>query len=219
MICALHLLVGRVLITRKSAPAMSTKTGLALILLATIYALHAEPTQAQSYQVFVAARGSDSNPCTIAAPCLTFQHAHDTVRAWGEVYVLDPADYGELQITKAINIQGHGFARSPNVTIRAAAADEINLYGLVIAEPAGFGIRFASGSSLVVANCVIRNQSTGLHFQADATSAPQTLFVSNSYFTDNGWEGIVITKKKLGRRHRRHRAGRVLRPAGRSQCG
>jgi len=68
------------------------------------------PTQAQT-RVFVAAQGLDSNPCTFAAPCRTFQHAHDVVAAAGEIDVLDPAGYGALTINKAISIQGHGFGR------------------------------------------------------------------------------------------------------------
>ena len=27
-------------------------------------------------------QGSDSNPCTVAAPCRTFQRAHERARAW-----------------------------------------------------------------------------------------------------------------------------------------
>src|SRR5262245_61816233 len=73
------------------------------------FALHAAPGQAQS-RVFVAAQGNDANPCTFALPCRTFQHAHDVVAANGEIDVLDPAGYGALIISKAISIQGHGFA-------------------------------------------------------------------------------------------------------------
>src|SRR5262245_62480867 len=65
---------------------------------------------AQPVRVFVAAQGSDANPCTFAQPCRTFQHAHDVVAAGGEIDVLDPAGYGALTIGKAISIQGHGFA-------------------------------------------------------------------------------------------------------------
>src|SRR5215472_17792091 len=72
--------------------------------------LNAAPAQTQPARVFVAAQGSDSNPCTFAAPCRGFQHAHDTVAANGEIDVLDPAGYGALTINKSISIQGHGYA-------------------------------------------------------------------------------------------------------------
>src|SRR5262245_66228847 len=91
------------------------------------FALHAAPAQAQS-RVFVAAQGLDSNPCTFAQPCRSFQKAHDTVVAGGEIDVLDPAGYGAVLITKAISIQGHGFAglavpSGDGITVNALAND------------------------------------------------------------------------------------------------
>jgi hypothetical protein len=53
---------------------------LVMALLAVI-SLSLAPAQAQPAKVFVAAQGSDSNPCTLAQPCLSFQDAHDTVKA------------------------------------------------------------------------------------------------------------------------------------------
>jgi hypothetical protein len=50
--------------------------------------------QAQLSRVFVSGHGEDTNPCNLAAPCRTFQHAHDTVAAGGEIAVLDTAGYG-----------------------------------------------------------------------------------------------------------------------------
>src|SRR5690349_9687173 len=68
------------------------------------------PAQAQSNRTFVSGRGFDSNPCSLAAPCRTFQRAHDQTNAGGEIDVLDPGGYGAVTITKAISIQAHGFA-------------------------------------------------------------------------------------------------------------
>ena len=135
-----------------------TKSSLFLAVLATSLGsmLCALPAQAQ--RVFVAAQGSDGNPCTFAAPCRTFQHAHDTVAAGGEIDVLDPAGYGALTITKAISIQGHGFsgitvASGDNgITINAGSTDKVTLNGLLI-EGGGIGLNgivFNSGASLTV---------------------------------------------------------------------
>src|SRR5262245_36310079 len=105
-------------------------------------ALYVEPAHAQ--RVFVAAQGSDTNACTFAAPCRTFQKAHDTLAAGGEINVLDPAGYGSVGINKSISIQGHGFAGisatsgAIGITIDAGASDKINLNGLII-EGAGVG--------------------------------------------------------------------------------
>src|SRR5262245_55740375 len=87
-----------------------SRTGFhASVLAAMLASSFALPAQAQPARVFLAALGSDSNPCTFAAPCRTFQHGHDTVAAGGEIDVLDPAGYGALIISKSISIQGHGF--------------------------------------------------------------------------------------------------------------
>jgi hypothetical protein len=163
------------------------------------------PAQAQT-RVFVAAQGSDANPCSFALPCRTFQHAHDTVTAGGEIDVLDPAGYGALTITKAISIQGHGFSGvsvaggGTGIAINAGATDAISLNGLII-EGSGsgtFGVVFNSGRSLVVENCVVRNLTTGgLQFLSNSTSL-QTLAVSKSYFSDIATDAMLVQAKSSG---------------------
>jgi hypothetical protein len=176
-----------------------TRTSLVLAALAIALAgsLSAMPAQAQ--RVFVAAQGSDGNPCSFALPCRTFQHAHDVVPAGGEIDVLDPAGYGALTITKAISIQGHGFSGisvgngAVGIKINAGTTDAVSLNGLLM-EGSGVGhqgILFLAGKSLVVENCVIRNIiGEGLRFNSPAAN-PASLSVSNSYFTDNQ-DGLFI---------------------------
>jgi hypothetical protein len=168
---------------------------------AALLALNLIPNSAQAQtRVFVAAQGSDSNSCSFALPCRTFQHAHDTVAAGGEIDVLDPAGYGALTITKSISIQGHGFSGisvapgGNGIMVNAGATDRISLNGLLVEGGAvgGFGIFFNSGGTLVVENCVVRNfATTGLLFRSSASTL-QTLGVSNSYFTDNAG-GVVVS--------------------------
>jgi hypothetical protein len=178
----------------------------ALAFAAIVFAcvLNADPAQAQ-VRVFVAATGSDSNPCTFTSPCRTFQHAHDTVAANGEINALDPAGYGPLTITKPISIQGHGFAEIsvPNggtgITISAGFGDIISLRGLILDGTGGgtLGILFDTALSLTVVDCVARNMITdGLRFVSNATTT-QSLAVSNSYFTDNNI-GIQIRTANSG---------------------
>jgi hypothetical protein len=58
------------------------------------------------------------------------------------------------------------------------------------------GIVFNSGAFLTVENCVVRNvTSDGLDFFATGTAA---LAVANSYFSDNGLEGIFIQAHSSG---------------------
>src|ERR1051326_167766 len=157
----------------------------ALVILATLLtgALIGSPAMAQT-RVFVAAQGADSNPCTFAAPCRTFQHAHDVVAAGGEIDVLDPAGYGAVTINKAISIQGHGFAGvsfagGTAITISAGATDNINLRGLLIDGVSGGqdGIDFFSGASLNVQDCAIRSaHGSGIRF---SSSTPSALAIAN----------------------------------------
>jgi hypothetical protein len=179
-----------------------TRTTLAFAVLAVALASTLSALPAQAQRAFVGAQGSDSNPCTFALPCRTFQHAHDTVAAGGEIDVLDPAGYGAVTVTKAISIQGHGFAgisvtaagTATGITIAAGANDAVHLNGLLIdGSGAGHvGISFGSGRSLVVESCVVRNMTQdGLRMSSNATTL-ETLSVADSYFADNGANGVFI---------------------------
>src|SRR5690242_4814983 len=147
------------------------------------------PAHALPARVFVSGTGSDSNACTFLAPCRTFQHAHDSVAAGGEIDVLTPAGYGPLTITQAISIQGHGFsgisAPSGNaITINAGASDKINLRGLLI-DGVGTGTAGISCNNLVgslnIQDSLIRNTQLGIDFEPSGSSA---LFVSDTVVSD-----------------------------------
>jgi hypothetical protein len=186
--------------TRFSCAAFATAFAIASFV-APAHATGPAPTR-----VFVAAQGSDSNPCTFALPCRTFQHAHDTVAAGGEIDVLDPAGYGALTISKAISIQGHGFAGisvasgANGITISALTSDDVTLNGLLIegSGVGGAGIVLNSARALVIENCVVRSLAgDGLDF-ISTTADPQTLTVSNSYFTNSAGYGIMVETKSTG---------------------
>jgi hypothetical protein len=159
-------------------------------------------------RVFVSGSGSDANTCALAKPCRTFQHAHDVVLANGEIYALDPAGYGPVTITKAISIQGQGYAgitgsTANGVTINAGPSDQINLRGLLI-DGGGTGnkagIQFNTGASLNVQDSIIRNfccgtNASGVLFLAQASSS---LFVSNTVISDNNDSGIWAVPSGTG---------------------
>jgi hypothetical protein len=153
------------------------------------------PAQAQS-RVFVAAQGSDGNPCSFAAPCRTFQHAHDVVSANGEINVLDPAGYGTLTISKSISIQGHGFAgitatSATGIMINAAVGDVINLRGLIIdgAGTGSSGVWLAAAGTLNIQDCVVRNfTDAGITL---FSSSSVNIAVANTTVSDNR-DGIFV---------------------------
>jgi len=158
-----------------------------------------QPAPAEAQRVFVAAQGSDGNPCTFAMPCRTFQHAHDTVAAGGEIDVLDPAGYGVLTIGKAISIQGHGFAAisAPSgqnaITISATPGSKVSLNGLLL-DGGGVGnegISSTSAGELEILNCVVRNFSfRGI--QVLLTSGAVALTVASTLVAGNASNGIDL---------------------------
>jgi hypothetical protein len=176
---------------------MIKSSHIAAVVIAFSCSLHAYPAQAQ--RVFVSATGSDSNPCSFASPCRSFQHAHDTAPAGGEIDVLDPAGYGPLTITKPISIQGHGFSGisvasgATGITINASSTAAVSLNGLLIegGGVGGTGIVFNTGQSLAIENCVIRNLiAGGVDFIPTVSSA---LAVSNTFIADSGaYAGILV---------------------------
>jgi hypothetical protein len=172
---------------------------------ASVLALGLAATSADAQnRVFVGRNGDDANPCTVVAPCRTFQRAHDVVAANGEIDVLDPAGYSKLIITKAISIQGHAFAgiistSGDAITINAGVNDKINLRGLHIdgVGTGAYGIHFNSGASLNVQDCLIRNFANGLVFAPSnalhtATLTTVHFSMSNSLVSDSAGFGIAI---------------------------
>src|SRR6516162_9322601 len=102
--------------------------------------LFAAPATAQRARTFVASFGNDSNPCTFASPCKTFQHAIDAVLAGGEVTAIDSAGFGPITITRAVTITsptgieaGIVPAAGGNaITINAGPNDAVVLRGLTV---------------------------------------------------------------------------------------
>jgi hypothetical protein len=113
-----------------------------------------------------------------------------------------------VTITKSISIvSGLGEAGvlvpsgGTGITISAGPNDKINLRGLII-EGAGSGntgISFNSGRSLTIENCVVRNlTANGLAFYQVAPTSTVSLAVSNSFFAENGFNGILIQMNSAG---------------------
>jgi hypothetical protein len=130
-------------------------------------------------------------------PCRSFQHAHDTVAANGEIDVLDPAGYGALTISKSISIQGHGYAglavpSGDGITINTAGV-AVNLRGLLLdgVGSGNNGIIFNSGASLNIQDSVIRNLQSGISFKPSGSTA-SSLFVSDTLVSDNAGNGIIV---------------------------
>jgi hypothetical protein len=184
-----------------------TELMLASALACTLFALPAQAVQRD--RVFVASYGSDTNPCTFGSPCKTFQHAHDTVAAGGEITAIDSAGFGPVTITKAVTITspngveaGIAAAAGDNaVTVNAQLSDTVVLSGLTL-EGAGsgqIGIAFNSGAELEIVNCSVRNYT--LHGIVVGPGASMSLLISNTIVSDNGNTGINLGTAGTGSGH------------------
>jgi hypothetical protein len=179
--------------------------------LALAAVLPAIPAQAAGVpRTFLSAAGSDSNNCAnVATPCRHLATAFAATAADGEIYVLDPANYGSLTITHGVSIEGHGWASIAPVSGQAAitinapgATDKINIIGVVLDGTnlaSTTGIQFNSGGTLIVRDSVIRNFTQhGIYFSQSISSSLSQLYVSNTLISDNGGIGIFIQPVSSG---------------------
>jgi hypothetical protein len=153
---------------------------------------------ALSNRTFVSGNGTDSNPCSLPAPCRSFAGAITQTSPGGEIAVLDTAGYGAVTITKAISIvneegveAGISVTSGNGITINASASDVVNLRGLTIVGAGGTnGIVFSSGAALNIQNCVIRGFSN-FGLTLDPTSSAD-INVSNTVVAGNAAVGIIL---------------------------
>lgn len=174
--------------------------------------LSALPAHALNTRTWISGKGVDQAGCgPIATPCRTLQFAHDTTSAGGEINVLDPAGYGAVTISKAINIINEGAgvagALAPSggaaITINAGTNDTVALRGLTV-EGAGVGqngVVFNSGAGLEIGDCTIRGfTSSGIAL----LPTRETIFTITN---------TVITRNALGIRYQAGNAYRGSRIA------
>ena len=151
--------------------------------------------QAQLFRAYLAADGSDANPCTLPAPCRLLPAALSAVANGGEIWMLDSANYNSATVTvnKSVSILAvPGVVGSvvatggPAISITAANL-KVALRNLVIAPvvtlPAGTtGVNMTGASSLTIENCLIAN----LPEEGVRVEAAGTLKVANSTLRNNG---------------------------------
>jgi hypothetical protein len=162
------------------------------------------PAQALSDRTWVSGLGTNSGACTRAAPCATFQFAHDQTYPGGEINCVDAGSYGALSINKSITVSceaGTAGILVPSggdaISISAATTDIVTLRGLDI-DGVGNG-RFAVLAGTVrelhIEKCIIRNfraNSTAAALRTTNSSVTIFMFVVDTVASDN-WNGISIT--------------------------
>lgn len=153
--------------------------GLAAVVVMTLGM--AQTALAANARSWVSNSGSDSNPCTIASPCKTFQRAVDNTSAGGEVDVLNAGEYGPLNITKAITIDGGNLAyiqaaaaMQAGVLVHASSSDSVAIRNLSIGALSGsaiYGISWYAGAVLSLENVSVFGSGTGISAVASTSVA------------------------------------------------
>jgi hypothetical protein len=169
----------------------------AAVLGLTVGEAHAIP------RTFVSGTGGGA-ACTRAAPCATFQAAHNATDAGGEINCVDAGDFGDVTITKSIIIDCAGTLG----TIRTnGTAVKIDTAGLVVTlrnvtiigntSASGPGIDFTNGAALFVDRCAITGMSgttlpngVGIRF-APRSASTARLFITDSVINNNDSHGLL----------------------------
>jgi hypothetical protein len=164
--------------------------------------------QAQANRTFVSGHGSDTNACSLAAPCRSFAQALTQTSAGGEITILDPGGYGAVTITKAVSIVNDGVGEagvtvtSGNaITVSTGAGDVVNLRGLTLVGGGGQnGIVFGNLGALNIQSCVVRGFGNGITGQG-ITFVPvgtAALNVSDTIVSNVSLDGIVVRPSGAG---------------------
>jgi hypothetical protein len=146
--------------------------------------LIAPVAMAQLSRTAVSINGSDSNPCSPAAPCRSFAAAIAETSSGGELIALDSGGYGPFTIDRGIAViaapgayAGVTVTSGTGITVSGGASDRIVLRNLVIdgMASASIGIQYSSGAELDIENC----QVNAFSFSGIFSGGPK-LYVSDT---------------------------------------
>jgi hypothetical protein len=127
----------------------------------------AAPAFGLTGRTFVASYGNDSNPCSLPAPCRSFNFAIAQTNSGGEVVVLDSGGYGPATITQSVSIIAPAGvyagisvispANTVGVTINAAGI-KVVLQNLAINGLGGtYGVLLQQAAEVDINNCTVSN--------------------------------------------------------------
>lgn len=154
--------------------------------------------QAQS-QAFVSAKnGNDANPCSVAAPCRTFNQALNAVAAGGEVVAMDSGDYQPFTVAKTATISaapGVYAGVVGTVSVALAPTDKAVLRGLTIrgSGVTPTGIYFGTPGTLYIEDCTVEGFTNfGIVETHNVTLGIQQMFVKNTTVRRNRDIGLLV---------------------------
>src|SRR4051794_24439372 len=181
---------------------MNIRTMSRFLSIAAVLCGFALSAHAQATRTWVSGVGDDANPCSRTAPYKTFAGAISKTAAGGEISVLDPGGFGAVTITKSITIAGVGVnasilgALTNGINIQAGPNDVVTLHNLQIngAGTGLIGIRFISGSSLVMEDVRVFGFNTGIQTEAGKTTINRSEFSNNRSFGVHAMGGTLTVE-------------------------
>jgi hypothetical protein len=193
---------------RKEGATNMTRILQLLAVLAAALSLALPASAATLTRTFVSSSGSDSNACTITAPCASFARAYTQVVPSGIIAALDPGKYGPLTINMPITVNGNGWAaitgtaNGAGITISTPGTGTVVILNGLEIDGAGAaynGIEVTGGTALTVSNCTLQNFVTDGGMSLDTgngillapTADTLTATIVNTTASNNGNAGIV----------------------------
>jgi parallel beta helix pectate lyase-like protein len=180
---------------------MNERIVLRAILAIAATLLMSAAAHAQAFRTYLSGGGSDSNPCSLVAPCRLLPAAIAAVGSGGEIWMLDSANYNTspVNVNKSVTILavpgalGSVVALGGNAINIGTAGVKVALRNLVIVPFAGGGgvngIVMSAGASLTVEKCLIANlPADGINVNANAAS----VLVTDTAIRSNGGSGLLV---------------------------
>src|SRR4051794_9291776 len=142
---------------------------------------------------FVSGTGGGA-ACTRAAPCATFQAAHDATDPNGEINCVDSGAFGGLTISKSITIDCAGSVAAADgvITINATNAT-VRLRNLTIRAANATAILYTASRAVFIENCIVTASTNGVSAAPTGDGVGARLFVTDSIVADNSSFGIVAS--------------------------
>jgi hypothetical protein len=187
------------------APAKSIKTLALLFTVMAVTCMGAASGRAANTRTWVSSTGSDSNPCSVTQPCLTFAGALANTSSGGEIDCLDPGGFGgaagvTINISVTIDCEGPsngGITVTPGdtgVNVNTAGI-LVNLIGLDIngqnSLTGSVGVAITAAATVNIRNCKIYGfpgGGGGIFLEPNASGSAlvvDNVFIANSTFGIN----------------------------------
>jgi len=144
----------------------------------------------QNPRSWVSSTGSDLNLCTRSSPCATFAGALANTSSGGEIDVVDPGDYGPVNINQPVTIDGGGMGRiysATNTIVISASNVTVRNLTLLGGGPTAYKnwgfLIYGSAGNVTIGNVQISNFVLGVNSQ---TTGGQVTIVDSTILQGSG---------------------------------